>query len=40
MQEGGANGSCDVNVKYELLQTYLELQEVTISIPLPWVTML
>jgi len=30
-----AGGSCDVNIEYELLQTYLELQEVTISIPLP-----
>ncbi|XP_065888484.1 coatomer subunit delta-like [Dysidea avara] len=30
-----AGGSCDVNIEYELLQTYLELQDVTISIPLP-----
>lgn len=29
------NGKCDVNIEYELLQDYLELSDVTISIPVP-----
>ena len=30
-------GTCDVNVEYELKQTYLELNNVVITIPVPWV---
>lgn len=32
------DGSCDVNIEYELVDTNLELADVTISIPLPWVS--
>lgn len=30
-------GGCDVNIEYELEHDHLELQDVTIAIPLPWV---
>ena len=31
-------GKCEVNIEYELLQSELELTDVIISIPCPWVT--
>ena len=31
------DGQCDVNIEYELLQENLELNDVVISIPVPWV---
>ena len=31
------DGQCDVNIEYELLQENLELNDIVISIPVPWV---